>query len=191
MSDWSRVKWSEARQVLEILRQGKAAALDDATLPPDVYFAKLRESGRLEDAVKFMSQCLPRLESVAWAARVVRDLTPPDADRSSPEARALRAALLWISDPTEPRRRAAHDAGDAAEGGSPEHLAAMATFFSGGSIAPETSGSVPSPRDAAGRFAAAAVILAASRTPDRTKALDMALDAGVQIARHGLEPVSA
>lgn len=191
MADWARVKWSEARQVLNIL--GKIDPADEAAAsgPPSAYFDYLRKNGRLFDAAKFLGQALPRLEAVAWAARSVRDLTPADADRDRPEARALRAALLWVGDPTESRRRAAYEAAEACESGDPEALAALAAFFSGGSIAPPDLQVLPAPRDAAGRFAAGAVMTIAVRQKDIDKTLSDLLDAGALIAAKGVDAAVA
>lgn len=191
MADWRRVKWSEARQVLDILGSADAAAESEAAKPPALYFHYLREAGRNLDAVKFLGQALPRLEAVGWAARMVRDLEPEGLDRNRPEAKALRAALLWLADPTEGRRRAAFDASEACDTSSPEALAAKAAFFSGGSIAPADATPLPAPRDAAGRFASGAVMLAAARRKDMAEALNRALDAGAKIAALGLEAADA
>jgi hypothetical protein len=187
MANWTRVKWSEALQVLEVLGPAREPAEAADALPPQAYFEHLRHTGRRPAAARFLGQALPRLEAVAWAARAVRDLSPQTADRGSPEARALRAALLWVSDPTETRRRAAFEVANQARSGSPEHLAAMAVFFSGGSIAPENVHALMPSRDAAGRFAAVAVITAAARTGAPNAAMDHALDLGVGIASQGLE----
>lgn len=191
MADWRRVKWSEARQVLDILGAADAANEAEAKKPPLDYFNHLREAGRLGEAVKFLGQALPRLEAVGWAARTVRDLEPDGLDRNRPESRALRAALLWLADPTEGRRRAALDASEACDTSSPESLAAKAAFFSGGSIAPAEAQPLPAPRDAAGRFASGAVMLAAARRSDMAEALTRALDAGARIAADGLEAADA
>ena len=184
MSDWGRVKWSEARQVCAILdwpEEQAAAPLDGA---PSAFYAALRAAGREADAANFLGQALPRLEAVAWAARSVRDLQ--GAARKGPEAAALKAALLWIQDPTESRRRAAYDAAAAADAASAEALAALAVFYSGGSVAPPDCPPLPAPRDAAGRFAAGAVLVAAARAPDMAAALGKCLDAGEALASEGL-----
>lgn len=191
MADWARVKWSEARQVLNALGKIDPADEAEAGQPPAAYFDYLRQNGRAFDAARFLGQALPRLEAVAWAARAVRDLTPADADRERPEARALRAALLWVADPTENRRRSAYDAADACESSEPEALAALAAFFSGGSIAPPDCAALPAPRDAAGRFAAGAVMTIAARQPDVQQALSGLLDAGALIASQGLDAAAA
>lgn len=184
MKTWSRVKWTEAAQIAERLewKQDLGAA---AAGSPENFFSGLRREGRLHEAAFFLGQALPRFETVAWAARAVRDLTglaPPPG----PDADALKAALLWVQDPSEGRRRAAWDAAGLAEDQAPERLAALAAFFSGGSIAPADCPPVPAPQEAAGRFAAGAVLVAAIRTPDFDAAINAALDAGDAIAAHGV-----
>ena len=75
--------------------------------------------------------------------------------------------------------------------GSPERMAALAAFFSGGSIAPPDLQPVHAPRETTNRFAAAAVLVAAARSADMNGALAKALDAGAVIATRGLEPAAA
>ena len=186
---WNRVKWTEAGQIAERL-EWKEPLGADATTPPEAYFATLRQAGRLNDAVFFLGQALPRFETVAWAARAVRDLRvtplPP-----GPDAEALKATLLWVQDPSENRRRTAFDAAGKAPDTSAERLAAFAAFFSGGSIAPPDCPAVQAPPDAAGRFAAVAVVVAAIHSGDEAGALTRALDAGALIAQQGLGAAAA
>jgi hypothetical protein len=189
MVEWGRVKWSEAGQVLDILDTPPDARVAAATASPADYFLALRAAERRVDAVKFLGQALPRLESVAWAARAVRDLRGA-GEMAPAEARALRTVLLWVQDATEPRRRATFDAAEACDPVSAERLAALAAFFSGGSIAPPDCQPLPAPRDAAGKFAAGAVLVAAAGRPDMTAALDACLDAGQALAETGLEGVA-
>jgi hypothetical protein len=185
MSEWTRVKWTEAGQVA-------ALAFEDAppekewSLAPSAYFAHLRGQARRPEAVKFLALALPRLEAVGWAARAVRDMKA-SAEPRPEQVRALRSALLWVSDPRENRRRAAHEAAQECNPASAERLVAMGAFCSGGSIAPEDCPPVQPPRTAAGLFASGAVLSAAARSPDMQTALDAALDEGARIARDGLE----
>ena len=122
---------------------------------------------------------------VAWAARCVRDAEGGE-DGATPRARALRAALLWVQDPSENRRRAAFDAAQACGLKGAEALAALAVYFSGGSIAPPECAPVQAPRATAGGFAAVAVRLAAARAKDADAALDRSLDLGAAMAREGI-----
>lgn len=177
--DWTRVKWTEAGQITAVLGWPPTAGDPAPGQPPRSYFDALRSGGRLGDAVEFLTQALPRWEAVAWAARAVRDAGAPT---DSSEAAALKAALLWVQDPTEGRRRAAQDAAEAADPGSPARMAAMAAFYSGGSIAPSDAEVLPAPRDAAGRCAAGAILMAAALSDDMDEALDASLRLGAAIA---------
>ena len=189
MNDWKLVKWTEAGQVTEKLGWPPEEAAIARAAPRD-YFANLREGPRLEPAVFFLGVALPRMETVGWAARTVRDygegLRLPRGD-----ADALKAALLWVQDPSEQRRRAAFAAAAFAADGSAERMTAMAAFFSGGSMTPENCAPVPAPPEIAGRFSAGAIIVAANRCPDRKAALNRALDVGEAIAQFGLDGVRA
>ncbi|MDR3509166.1 MAG: hypothetical protein P4L64_14830 [Caulobacteraceae bacterium] len=173
------MKWTEARQVVRLLGwpQGDGP---DPSKPPSHYFEGLRRADRLADAAKFLGMALPRWETVAWAARVLREVG--ERNPGSPEADTLKAVMLWIQDPTEARRRATYDAAQGADVASPERLAAMAVFYSGGSVAPPDCEPLPAPRDAAGRFSAGAVLAAAARTQDPVMALNRGLDLGTTLA---------
>jgi hypothetical protein len=184
MTDWSRVKWTEAAQVIELLDWAPPPATDGRQ-SPELFFRGLRQASRLEDATFFLGMALPRQETVAWAVRAVRDITEGRA-APRPDVDAMRAALLWVQDPSEPRRRAAYEAAKLANQTSAEHLAAMAVFLSGGSMAPENLQPVPAPSDAAGRIGAGAILVAAARGTDRVAAINSALDEGDAIARWGL-----
>ena len=184
MTDWNRVKWTEAVQVTSQLAW-PAESDAVARTPPQRYFTSLRKAARLEDAVFFLGVALPRHETVGWAARAVRDLGD-GRERPRPDADALKAALLWVQDPTEPRRRAAFDAAQLASTNGAERLAALAAFLSGGSMAPDNVQPVLAPKDAPGRLAAGAILVAAAARPDRTAAINRALDDGDVIAQRGL-----
>ena len=102
-----------------------------AGAPPEAYFRRdLRSSARLNDAVFFLGMALPRRETVAWAARSVRDLVE-EMDRPRADTEALRAALLWVQDPMNERRRAGFHGREAGQRptASAERLAAMAVFY--------------------------------------------------------------
>src|ERR1700761_4149985 len=113
MTDWTRVKWSEAGQVIHLLDWAPPTEVDGRT-SPETYFQELRRAKRVEDATFFLGMALPRHETVAWAARSVRDLSE-DRERPRADSDALKAALLWVQDPSEPRRRAAFEAAKLAD----------------------------------------------------------------------------
>jgi hypothetical protein len=184
MTDWTRVKWTEAGQVIELLDWAAPSEAVGRT-PPETYFRDLRKAKRVEDATFFLGMALPRQETVAWAARSVRDLSE-GFERPRTDVDALKAALLWVQDPSEPRRRAAFEAAQLAHHTCAERLAAMAVFLSGGSLAPDNVQPVPAPNDVAGRIGAGAILVAASKRIDRVAAINRVLDEGDAIARWGL-----
>lgn len=186
MAGWARVKWSRADQAVDADFLAEAAAVGGpaASSAPQAYFAALREAGEAELAARFLGQALPRLEAVAWAARTVRDLAAPGP---GDEAEALKAALLWVQDPSEARRRAAAAAAERCDPAAAARMAALAAFYAGGSVAPPDCDPLPAPRDAAGRFAAGAVMLACAGQADMDTALAACLAAGERLAAAGLE----
>lgn len=177
---WRQVKWTEAVQVTALLDWPEPEP-DEGRQPPEAFFDGLREAGRLHEAAMFLGVALPRFDAVAWAARTVRDARQ-SAPQKPAEQGALRAALLWLQDSSDGRRRAAYAAAEEAGRQSPERFVALAVFLSGGSIAPEDVQPIPAPRDAAGRMAAGAVIAAVGRDRER---LAQALAAGDAIAGEG------
>jgi hypothetical protein len=181
MDDWTKVKWTEAGQLTALLGWPATDELDLAT-PPQDFFAELRNQGRLDEAAMFLGQALPRYEVVAWAARALDNIKPAKGSPRPENAHALAAARAWLEDPSEPSRRAAFEASNAAGEDAPERFLALAAFFSGGSMAPETCPPVPPPREAAGKFAATAILVAANQSSDRQAALLKALDQGAALA---------
>jgi hypothetical protein len=177
MTSWKQVRWTEASQVAALLGWPKSEGVG---VTPADYFRTLREQGRDPEAALFLGQALPRFECVTWAARTVRDHSPPEATQA--DADALKSAFLWLQDPTDNRRRAAFEAAGKATEGGPQALCAMAVFFSGGSMAPENLQPVPAPKDAAGKLAAGAVLSAAAAGDDRRAILDAAFALGESLA---------
>ena len=182
MARWTKVKWTEAAQIAEQLDWPDDARAG-AGVPPSAYFAQLRAQGRVRDAVQYLGQALGRFEAVVWATHVVQ--ANLDGDELPDEA--LTATIQWTRNPSEAHRRAAFAAADKARRESPSRLAALAAFFSGGSMSPDGQPPVPTPRDAAGRLAAGAVLMAAIQSKDRAASLDSALDQGDAIASGTVE----
>jgi hypothetical protein len=174
---WTGTVWTEAGQVRAVL--GWPPAPDDA-LPPETFFAKAYGEGRLAEAVRFLGQVLPRFEAVRWAIRDVARLR--DGMAEGPAA-AFDAAEAWLRDPSDARRRAAHAAGVRLTRPSPGGLCALAVFTSGGSVAPEDKPPVPAPKAAAGKFAAGAVLLAATESGQAEAWLRETLQHGEAVVR--------
>lgn len=131
----------------------------------------------LSPALTLIAAALPPREGVWWASLAVRDSLnvvraraaspPPPGKRPAlpppaVEVAALAALEQWIADPSDANRRAAWEAGQAADLSSPIGSACTAAFFTGGSIAsPQSPMAVPPPPGAHVGMAASAVLLAA------------------------------
>ena len=182
---WARVRWTEARQVTDLLGWRPVAGQEpDPALPPQVFYEGLVSQNRLVQAAQFLAVALPRWEAVAWAARAVRDQRS-DSEREAGEIEALKRALLWVQDPTDVRRRAAFDAAEMAPATSPERLAALAAYFSGGPVTPDDCEPIQAPHDAAGKLAAGAVLAAVFSGAEPFQSLGKRLEEGVALAGAG------
>ncbi|MFS0738581.1 hypothetical protein ABC347_16160 [Sphingomonas sp. 1P06PA] len=179
MAIWSKVRWTQARQVTRLLGVKDAEAPAES-VSPAAHFEALKADGALSAAVSFLGVALPRYEGVAWATGVLGALP---SDETNPGDRlALAAARRWVEDPDEPRRREAYDAAGRADDDAPERLLGFAVFMSGGSIAPPDQGAVNPDPEVCGKLAAAAIITAAHRSPDANSQLAAALEAGEKYA---------
>jgi hypothetical protein len=86
------------------------------------------------------------------------------ANPPAPEAAALQAAEKWAADPSDDNRRAAYPASEAATLGTPAGCAALAAFFSGGSLAPPNVTAVPPKEGLTAKVVGGALLLASVLT---------------------------
>lgn len=171
---------TEAVAGLELDPEAKALLAPGAT--PAVFVKALIDAGMLVDAIRLMAIALPRREAVWWACLNARGTLT--ADSPPGETAALEAAEAWVYRPTEENRRACFAPAEALKFETPAAYAALAAFWSGGSLAPPDAPVVVPPGDGlTGTAAGAAVLLAAAAVPKETPAryraaLAQALDIG-------------
>jgi|SRR5579863_2202493 len=147
-----------------------AAALRREDTRPLDYIHLLVDNKLYVDAVHFLAHALPKRECVWWAwvcARRSAGEQPPPKIKA-----ALEATERWITQPSDPNRRAAKDAADAAGLDSPAGCAGLAAFLSGGSLSPPEAPPVPPGEYLTAKAAAGAVIFAsvgppAQKAPER------------------------
>ena len=113
------------------------------------------------DAIDFAGQWLPKRHVVWWGClcgwQVLRGALPTEASA------ALRAATVWVIEPSESNRRRAEAAGMAADFATPAGNLALAAFHSGDSIAPNGLPAVRPEPDLANVTVANAIKLLLSR----------------------------
>ncbi len=115
---------------------------------------------RCLDRIRFLAHGVGRREAVWWACVCNRQMLAPDTP--APALDVLAATERWCHQPTDENRRAAEAAAQASEFEHPAAFAAMAAFFSGGSLAPASVAQPvpPGPFDTA-RAVVASITLAA------------------------------
>ncbi len=182
MSEWAKVKWTDAGQITRLMG-GDAAASGDQSAPPKGYFDALVAAKNHTAAVNFIALALPRLEAVAWGAEVLKDA--PESVRTGADRATLSAVERWLADPDDGQRRAAWAQAETLEIASAEKLLATAAFLSGGSMAPEELAAIQPEPHLCGKLAAAAVLSHAYRSEDPAAVLSGALRLGDTLASQG------
>ncbi len=126
------------------------------------FFNSLVEQKKHREAVTFLAYALPKKDAVTWAAHCARIQPTLDAAPLPPaQSLALQAVQKWLLAQTDETRRAAFDAAAAAPIGTPAGCAALAAFFSGGSLGPpDLAQGVPPPEDACAKAAAGSIVMA-------------------------------
>lgn len=135
------------------------AELNEEGLTPRDFLGRLLDRAKFGDAAQYLAFALPKQEAVWWACRCAR-LAPgaPGPDDKTPAGMAILAAENWLREGTEEARREAGAAGEAVVG-TPGGCAALAAFWSGGSLAPKGLPDVPPAEDLTARGVAGAVLL--------------------------------
>src|SRR5262245_58528529 len=135
---------------------------------------RLVEAGQLQAAIRLWAWVLGRREAVWWASQCVRlSLTDQDAPT---ERAAVEAAEAWAAAPSEENRRRAEAAATAVNFGTPGGCAALAAFWSCGSLAPPKLQVVPPPEHLLPGAVANSVLLAAvKREPEKAGEEDRAV----------------
>lgn len=161
-----------------------AAAAAGCTASADA-IDRLEAAGFLAEATRVVAHALPKREAVWWACMCSAHTEPgdlPDEDRKCREA-----AEDWVRQQAEPQRRKAFELAQAANFRTPEAWAAVAAFWSGGSMAPEGAPDVPPAAHLTGTAVAGAIGLAAARgdAARRDARLRRFLESGRNIAAGG------
>ncbi|TWT08704.1 hypothetical protein [Reyranella sp. CPCC 100927] len=176
---------------------GDVAALCELTAPakdmvpgapnPEAYIGSLTQAGLMSDAIRWLAQGLRPRESVWWACLAARAYVEWGNTLPEPDIAALTAAETWVFKPEEENRRAAMAKAQDTGYQSPAAWAAIAAFWSGGSMAPPESPAVPPPQHLIGRAVWGAIMIATGSSPpaDLEKRQRQLLDQGLDIARGG------
>jgi len=155
---------------------------------PETYLEALAAAELWSEAVKFLTQALPKREAIAWAYQCVRSVAGPEL--SLPTQATLQAVEEWLADSTDARRRAAHSAAKTVGFDTPAGCVALGVFFSGGSLGPPSLDHAIAPsNDLTGKALAGALLIAAVITEPENAPMKLQsfLEQGLQFARDTVE----
>lgn len=154
------------------------------TLSPQGYLSLLVDAEQIGDAIRFLAFALPMREGVWWACVTARNTL---ADPSVTEVRCLEEATAWVYEPDEKRRRSCMAVAESANFEGAAAYAALAVFWSGGSMAPEGMPEVlPDPKLGPIGVGASVLLSITSGDARRLKErFDAAMRRGVDIANGG------
>ncbi len=166
----------------------EASSCQREGMSPEAYLESLAEAELWSEAVKFLTQALPKRDAIAWAYQCVRGVS--GTEMSPPAQAALQAVEAWLADSTEARRRTAHAAAKTVGFDSPAGCVALGVFFSGGSLGPPSlDHAIPPANDLTGKALAGALLIAAVITePENAPVkLQSFIEQGLQFARGTVE----
>lgn len=157
---FKKVKEAKAAEVCQRVElEQEAAAILNEQQSPEEFLEQLIGKALYPDAIRFLSQALSNREATWWACLSVRaalQKNPP-----SEVLLALDSAEKWVYKPTDENRLTTFDLAEKATFDAPASWAAMAAFWSGGNISPQSDATVEPAADLNGKAVAGAVMLAA------------------------------
>lgn len=101
---------------------------------PREFLDALVSSRHFPTAIRFLAHALPPREAVWWGSLCVKHVS--DGALPAPETEALKAAVVWVLEPTEKSRQAAEVPSRASGRQSSAGLLATAVTWTGGTLAP-------------------------------------------------------
>lgn len=137
------------------------------------FAALLIERSLPGEAIRIIAHALPKREAVWWLVRCA-EASPAGAPTDAAKKK-LAAARAWVKDQSEASRRACMPTPEDADMSHAAGCAAVAAFWSGGSLAPENAPVVPPPEHLTAHAVWGGVVLAAvqhepEKAPERLKA---------------------
>lgn len=162
----------------------EAKALILPTRSPQGFLALLVQNSYIGDAVRFLAFALPKREAVWWACVTARS---DQTQSTEAQEECLERAVAWVYEPTDAKRRICMEAAEDAQFEGAAAYAALAAFWSGGSLAPENMPEVlPDPSLAAIGVGASVLLAITDGDPKRLEErFEAAMQRGIDIANGG------
>ncbi|MFD2178661.1 DUF6931 family protein [Veronia pacifica] len=179
-----KVPYLQAKDVFELYQPDKAfAEFATDTMTPSEFIETTTQLARFSDVILYLAHALPVREAVWWAACCSASLNHWSDD----EANAIRAAKAWVHTPDETSRRHAEKMAEQAGLESGAGWAAMAAFWSGGSITKPGEPAVPPAQYLYAQAVAGSISLTATlpKEGDAQKRYQTFIERGGDIANGG------
>jgi hypothetical protein len=135
------------------------------TLSPQGFLSLLVEAKLVGDGIRFIAFAIPVREAIWWACVVAQTSIP---QQTPLETQCIESATAWVYDPTEARRRACFAVAEEAQFQGAAAYAALAVFWSGGSLAPEGMPDAPADPKLGPTGVGASVLLSITAGPPAT-----------------------
>jgi hypothetical protein len=180
------LKQVNATKATEVCRQfelkEEARPLLGDGLTPREFLDALLADRQYQAAIPFVAHALPQREAVWWGCLCLRHVSGPGLPPA--EEAACKAAVQWVLEPTEERRRQARAPGDAVGVGKPAGALALAASWTGGSLSPPNLPAVPPSPFMTAKAVAGAVLLAAAKAdpPRITDTQRLFVELGIDVA---------
>ena len=180
MSQLKKITAEKATDITQHYEMEEEAAdqlnKNTSMVPYDFITLLLRQE-LYSEAVKFLAHALPKRRSVWWASLCAR--TAPEEQTNT---QALIAVQRWVQEPNEEHRKNCFNLAEMDQLKSSASWAALAAFWSSGSIADDSIAQIPPPPFQYALAVTAAVNLAAAAHPSVNDAFKMLLQEGLDIA---------
>lgn len=159
-----KIKIQKAAVICQFLELEKESSLHYQDDPDStLYLTRLIEHERYMDAIRFLALALPKREAVWWGCLCARNNCDPKAVK---DIQALNAAEEWVYKPSEEARQKCGLLAESTQYKTAAGWAAMAAFWSGGSMTPPNTPVVPPADELTGKAVGGAVLLAAAYVDD-------------------------
>lgn len=137
-----KVNYTWAEEIcIDIQLSAEATEMLSSKQPPSAFLQQLLQENMTQDAIRFLARSLPRREATWWACLSARQIV--DDSTAAENVTALDLAEQWVYKPNDDNRYAAYQAAENLQNENPMYWAAMAAFWSGGSMSPPDAPAVP------------------------------------------------
>lgn len=160
---------SGAAEVVKQFQLGKVLALQPyETETCEAFARRCLQSGGDNDALEFLARALPKRLGVWWAISCIESA---NASMGSKDPELIEQVTDWVKTPSESVRRKVMDLALSTEMDTAAVWAAVAVFWSHGSMSPPNAPAVPPTPDLPGKALSGSVILASvMKSPEKAPA---------------------